>query len=257
MATLTKALTRARTEFDSLRPRRDKASDGWIGDRAHQLERSGHNPDDTAGSLPESEDGDRDPEVRALDVDKDLDGPSTPHVVMQGILDEIIRTPEDSRRLDYIIFNGRIAVRNEGWVWRRYYGTNQHGEHAHLSGNPAYDHDNSPWRSISGGEMQLDDKIGPGTGYDGRTVRDVLKDVALMREWLIAPEGTRGGNFVPAKGSPLAKLERLDDLETKLDAIKPTSTVEIENRIEVLETKIDQILEALTSKPSTGTTAKK
>ncbi|RSM41509.1 hypothetical protein DMB66_55895 [Actinoplanes sp. ATCC 53533] len=59
-----------RSEFNALAPRRDKSSDGSIGDTAHSQSSSDHNPDET-GNTP-SEDADSINEVHAIDVDKDL-----------------------------------------------------------------------------------------------------------------------------------------------------------------------------------------
>jgi hypothetical protein len=54
-------------EFDKIAPSRDHASDGSIGDTAHQQEVSDHNPDET-GSVP-IHDADHLNEVHAIDVD--------------------------------------------------------------------------------------------------------------------------------------------------------------------------------------------
>lgn len=154
MAVLTKALTRLRADFNTAFPGRDKASDGWVGDLAHQKSTSGHNPDDTAGARAEYGDSDSRAEVRAIDVDRDLRGP----VSLATVVERIIATPADARRLRYVIYNGRIASKSAGWAWRPYSGANPHDKHAHFSGDPEFDDDDRPWVVAQmGADMPLTD----------------------------------------------------------------------------------------------------
>ena len=144
-------------DFDEAFSDRDRTTDGTIGDPAHQAEVSGHNPDDTPGVQAEYQDADTKAEVRAGDIDVNLhsyDG--VPDMVkMQQVLDKLIATPNDIRRLKYIIFNRRIASRNTNWRWVTYTGKDPHTNHAHASGDPNYDEDGSPYTSILslGGDM--------------------------------------------------------------------------------------------------------
>ena len=150
---LTKALTRLRGDFNARFPTRDKGTDGWIGDEAHQEHVSGHNPDDTEGSKSEYTDADTKAEVRAIDVDKDL---RDAVVSMQAVINLILKTTNDLKRLKYIIFNRQIWSKSNNWVVREYTGTNGHTEHAHFSGDPAYDEDASAWSVLTiGGTMAL------------------------------------------------------------------------------------------------------
>lgn len=151
MARLTHALASLRAGFDALSPGRDRASDGWIGDRAHQGRKSGHNPDDTTGSRPEYEDADRTAEVRGLDVDDDLRHPS---VTMAEAIDRILATPEDRRRLSYVIYRRRIASAKSSWKWKPYTGSNPHDSHAHFSGAADHDDDGRPWSVATMGRKQ-------------------------------------------------------------------------------------------------------
>jgi hypothetical protein len=145
LAVLTKSLARLRSDFNTRFPKRDKASDGWIGDAAHQKSVSGHNPDDTPGSKAEYSDPDNKAEVRAIDVDKDFNESGAS---MQGIVDAVLATPEDRKRLKYIIFNKRIWSASNGWKPKAYTGSNPHDKHAHFSGHPDYDEDDRPWKSV-------------------------------------------------------------------------------------------------------------
>lgn len=162
---LTKALTALRAGFNTAFPDRDKTSDGWIGDAAHQLHVSGHNPDDTVGSLAEYSDADTIPEVRAIDVDADLRHPG---VTMYDVIRRILATPEDLARLRYIIFcppSGPLGAnvptiwsRNSGWRPVAYTGASPHNEHAHFSGDPNTDDDDRPWVVAQMGDDMLADE---------------------------------------------------------------------------------------------------
>jgi hypothetical protein len=155
MAILAPSLARLRSDFNVAFPNRDKTTDGWIGDARHRESTSDHNPDDTPGSRSATTDADNVAEVRGLDLDKDLRDPRG--TTLQAVVDRIIRTERDRRRLRYVIFRRRIASRNAGWFkadgsinWQPYSGDNTHDEHAHFSGDPAYDNDNAPWASVQG-----------------------------------------------------------------------------------------------------------
>lgn len=114
---LAPSLVKLRAQLDARYPKRDRRSDGTIGDLRHQATVSEHNPN-AAGY------------VRAFDGDVD------------GI--PAAAVAEDLRKLGaagdtrlnpggYIILNGRIASAAHGWVWRRYTGRDPHRSHFHLS----------------------------------------------------------------------------------------------------------------------------
>jgi hypothetical protein len=116
--------------FDGLAPDRDRASDGSVGDTAHQEEVSDHNPDET-GSVP-IHDADQVNEVHAIDVDDDLRTPGlTMEVVVQFLLGRVRSGAEP--RLRYMIYNRRIWEASNGWRLRAYTGASAHTEHAHFS----------------------------------------------------------------------------------------------------------------------------
>lgn len=117
-------------EFDRIAPVRDKASDGSVGDTAHQEEVSDHNPDET-GRVP-IHDADKVNEVHAIDVDDDLnESDLTMEKVVQFLLSRC-RTGAE-KRLRYIIYNRRIWSASSGWVQKTYTGASPHTEHAHFS----------------------------------------------------------------------------------------------------------------------------
>jgi hypothetical protein len=128
--TLVPCLVALRNEFDRIAPGRDRASDGSIGDAAHEKEVSDHNPDET-GAVP-IRDSDRVNEVHAIDVDDDLrESDLTMEKVVQFLLGRCRAGKE--KRLRYIIYNRRIWSASSGWVQKRYTGASPHTEHAHFS----------------------------------------------------------------------------------------------------------------------------
>lgn len=139
---LAKSVESARNSLNEIAPSRDKASDGSIGDQAHQSGTSGHNPDESGNA--ERQDSDNKNEVRAVDLDKDL----RINVTMSQIVLSIIANPRDRQRLLYIIWNRVIWTKSSGWKSLKYTGSNPHDQHMHISGDPAYDEDGAPWQSI-------------------------------------------------------------------------------------------------------------
>lgn len=103
-------------EVNTRWPRRDKASDGTLGDPRHAGTASDHNPNH-AGV------------VRARDID--VDG------ILAAKLAEHIRFLGSKGfrplRGGYVIYNRRIAGTHTGWQWRTYSGSNPHITHMHVS----------------------------------------------------------------------------------------------------------------------------
>ena len=127
---LSKAAQALRAQINAKWPKRDKSSDGWIGDTRHQARPSDHNPDAQGW-------------VRAIDVDADL----TPKYKDQSwdLADEIrLLAKAGEKRISYIIHHGKIASSRMGWKWRAYKG-NPHAHHIHISFTPAGDEDKTPF----------------------------------------------------------------------------------------------------------------
>jgi hypothetical protein len=123
---IAEALLALRKQVNALAPGRSKASDGAIGDPAHQSRASDHNPwvTDGAGGV-----------VTAMDITHD-----PAHGCDAGRLAETLRTARDGR-VKYIISNRRIAAAEpkQGqppWAWRPYAGRNPHDHHVHISVHP-------------------------------------------------------------------------------------------------------------------------
>ena len=127
MARLVAAGVKLRDQVNHRFPSRDKSSDGWIGDRAHQARKSDHNPDPKGW-------------VHALDIDADL-VPWSPRLSRRAARDLADQLVEYARsalpgadRLKYVVFDGQIAsgtYPTTFWTWRGSgYG---HHHHIHVS----------------------------------------------------------------------------------------------------------------------------
>lgn len=114
MATLAPSLVRLRAEINHAFPHRDKTSDGWLGDAAHQARTSDHNAD--ARGI-----------VHAIDVDVDDGDPS------RDLRSILIRRAIAHPATHYVISNGRIYSREYGFRARAYTGSNGHYHHVHVS----------------------------------------------------------------------------------------------------------------------------
>lgn len=123
MAVLAGNLAALRREINTRWPNRDKTSDGWIGDAAHQARRSDHNPDD-AGV------------VHAIDVDKDGIDPRL-----------LVRRAIAHPTVAYVIFDRTIWSRGRRFTPRRYTGPNPHTGHVHISGRHGsqFENDRTTW----------------------------------------------------------------------------------------------------------------
>ncbi len=152
---LVPCLVSLRTEFNTLAPSRDRASDGSIGDSAHASSSSDHNPDET-GATP-YEDADSRNEVHAIDVDADLRKSGW---TMERAVDLIVSRHRRGldNRLQNVIYNGRIWSRSWGWTERTYTGSNKHNKHAHFSARytTAQESDTRRW-----GLLEADDAPAP------------------------------------------------------------------------------------------------
>jgi hypothetical protein len=116
---LSKAAEQLRSEINAKYPKRDKRSDGWIGDTAHNARKSDHNPDKQGW-------------VRAIDIDSDLIKSSSKE---SWLLAEQIKTIayKGDKRISYVIHQHRIASPLKNWAWRVYKGSNPHVSHIHIS----------------------------------------------------------------------------------------------------------------------------
>ncbi len=139
---LAKSLIQLRAELDTLYPKRDRESDGSIGDAAHASRTSDHNPwvHDHNGQ----------PIVTAIDVDKDI----TTDFHSRDLA-EWLRQRRDPR-IKYVISNAQMYSSygnnsRNAWEWGAYTGSNAHREHMHISvldKEPLFD-SQTPWGLIA------------------------------------------------------------------------------------------------------------
>lgn len=171
---LAPSLETLRAEINARWPRRDKASDGWIGDPAHQATRSDHNPNDRGS-------------VDALDIDEDgLD--------FATVFDAIKRHPSSR----YVIYERRLYHRLRGWRSEPYSGVNPHDKHFHLSIDQtrAAEQDRRPWGL-------LEDDM-PLTAADKALVRDAVLEALQTKLPLPGAIGERMAKLGSSYGPSIA-----------------------------------------------------
>lgn len=116
------SLKKLRQQIDLLAPNRSRASDGTIGDAAHQATKSDHNPWVKQGKLGI---------VTALDITHDPQD----NCDCDAIVNKLVESKDP--RIKYIIWRRRIISSEKApWVWRDYSGKNPHERHFHLSVKP-------------------------------------------------------------------------------------------------------------------------
>lgn len=112
---LAKSLEVLRSEINAAAPKRSKASDGTIGDDAHQASASDHNPNQEGV-------------VCAADFTHDPDDGAD-----MNVFAEILKRRKH-RAVKYVIWNRRIwSKARDGEGWRAYKGANPHTKHMHVS----------------------------------------------------------------------------------------------------------------------------
>lgn len=135
-----KSLDKLLSQINQLAPGRSKASDGSIGDLAHQQGTSEHNPEDKPGSEPD--------EVDARDFTHDPRHGADMFAITEAI--RLSCKAGRERRVKYVIFNRRYFSANTGWKWFPYFGDNPHDKHAHVSVNDRDDDNAAPWEITTG-----------------------------------------------------------------------------------------------------------
>jgi hypothetical protein len=113
------SLLHLRDQMNALHPKRSKASDGTVGDAAHASRSSDHNPWVLDGKVGV---------VTALDITNDPKSGCD----AQKLANALVASCDP--RIKYVISRGRIVSATVSpWVWRKYFGSNQHDKHVHIS----------------------------------------------------------------------------------------------------------------------------
>ena len=201
---LAAALVALRNGVNARWPRRDKTSDGTIGDAAHASRNSDHNPWVVVGGVGV---------VRALDID--VDG-----IDAAWYAEQLRRLgAAGDRRLTgggYVIHNRRITKADfSGWA--AYTGTNPHTSHVHvsLSRNRAGFDDPAPWAFLGGSPAP---PPAPPTGRPtltlnstGQAVRDVQQRLKT-RYPLYAKQLVVDGVYGPKTQAAVREFQRRSGL---------------------------------------------
>lgn len=130
-----KSLEVLRKQINAKWPKRNKNSDGSIGDIRHQATKSDHNPNKEGVVL-----------ARDFTNDVSSNGPTA-----RKLAERLLATRDP--RIKYIISNAQICSGIGGpspWVWRPYTGVNAHRKHMHISvrePSSLYD-DETQWKGV-------------------------------------------------------------------------------------------------------------
>jgi len=203
---LAPALAVLRAEINTRWPRRDKTSDGWIGDAAHQASKSDHNPNERGS-------------VDALDVDED-------GIDVAAVLAAIKRHP--SAR--YVIYERRLYHRLRGWKSEPYTGVNPHDKHFHLSIDQtrAAEQDRRPWGlleedmgTLTGEQAEwleksaklADQFLNPDLGMSVHGTPTALHQVLRHMGWALINGPKGSGAFVAGWMTTVAEQAGIDPAE--------------------------------------------
>lgn len=189
---LAPSLVRGRDADNRRWPARDKLSDGWIGDAAHQARTSDHNPD-AKGC------------VHAIDTDKD--GIHVPSVIAAGILHPGIT---------YVIHNRRIYSATRKFRPVAYTGDNPHTGHIHRS---------IGYWSVAENDATAWEPVDPCTWWpaarqltQGSTGRPVRVLQALLNGWGASLDVD--GDFGPLTASSLRGFQAAHSIRNSVKAGK-------------------------------------
>lgn len=108
---LANSLVTLRAQLNAAHPRRNRKSDGTIGDTAHLKRASDHNPQSGTGV------------VTAMDITHDPSNGLDCNQLAEAIKGDL--------RVKYVIWNSRIYERHT--EWKPYRGANPHIKHMHIS----------------------------------------------------------------------------------------------------------------------------
>lgn len=189
-----------RDQANLIAPNRSRASDGLVGDEAHQSTNSDHNPHYVAGVGSEI--------VTALDLTHDpAHGFDSYHFA------ETLRTNRD-RRIKYVISNHRIfssyaSGSRPAWTWGSYSGVDPHTNHVHVSVLDAVISDTrTPW-NLEGFETDMT----PSQQYVQHVMNYRIDAILHMRQTCQIPA------FTATDGSRFPAITENNDLAAAINAL--------------------------------------
>jgi len=193
-----------RDQIDRRWPKRDKASDGILGDSDHASRTSDHNPDGRGY-------------VHALDIDEDFRGSKNDN---RWYADQLIAYAKynkpGSARLKYVVYEDQIAsptYPSVRWEWRN--GDYGHTIHIHTSFTRIGETDKSPFQiPILFGTPNLWDGVDPYYDYLVDAERSGAKNKATYRlACRLAELGFYEGKPLPEgkQGFPSMAIKKMQD----------------------------------------------
>lgn len=214
---LNRALTNFRNEVNSRWPNRDKKSDGTIGDLAHSLTSSDHNPDG-------------DGSVDAWDMDKD------------GVdVNACKKAFEAHPAAKYWIHQDKISFKSEGWKPRSYAyagpNRNRHDQHIHWNSDQRYENSNLPW-------FTEDEDMTEQQAYVQHVMNYRTEAIKSNRVTINIP--AFGDNKASAETNQLAVI--LNNIMADLDALKAAPPGSVAITDEQLERVLTKVLGSLDNK---------
>jgi hypothetical protein len=198
-------------EINTSAPNRNKASDGSIGDEAHQSTDSDHNAH-CCGWVVTARDFTHDP-------NNGFDSYAYADWQRRRCSGEILIGGKRETRVSYIISNRRIASADSGWAWCDYYGSNPHDHHVHVSvdctgeGGPM--DSTQPWGwtgdDVSAAEVWSADVDPSGNKY---TASGALWTCFIRTDYL-------SNQFAPQTSSTLSSMSAdIAEIETDLEGMR-------------------------------------
>jgi len=191
-----------RDQIDDLYPGRSKASDGTIGDAAHQAEQSDHNPD--ANGVVRALDITHDP-LHGCDIDK---------------LSDALCMAQDNR-VNYIIANRLITGPNYGWIWDSYDGADPHTNHIHISvTNAALADMTYAWclPGLPGDEEMTAVQINAEDPWE----KELNQAAELRHTYYALATGFRDSKAVASQNGVIARLDRIEKAQAQVTKIDYT-----------------------------------
>ncbi|MCG5460857.1 hypothetical protein MED01_004283 [Micromonospora sp. MED01] len=192
-----------------------------IGDDAHKKSKSGHNEDDTPGSKPELEDSDSRPEHRAVDI---MLGKAFIKADADALVARLLADPKARARLFYIIWNGYIWSRSNGWKKTKYTGSDQHRDHVHASGWAADDENTASWPAVAVTTMEVPDMTPEehnwlATVHKNLTMLDGRNPIGQIYTRMSTGEDATDAKYVPETPTLKSLGKQLTALQTALTSL--------------------------------------